>query len=401
MGMKASDRFMLTINGGSSSLKFAVYDAGGGARRLGGQFSGLGRPGTTLAVSGLTRGRHVEPVASASHSEALELLFEWLAQEMGTAVISAIGHRIVHGGPRYRQHCLVDEALLAELARIAAYAPEHLPAEIEMMRSCSRRFPGLPQVACFDTAFHGDMPLVARLLPLPRRYFNQGIQRYGFHGLSYTYLIRELRRLAGEPVANGRVILAHLGNGASLAAVHKGRSVDTTMGFTPAAGIPMGTRSGDLDPGLIRYLAQAEGMDARGFDRMVNHHSGLLGISETSSDVRDLLEAEATDPRAADALDLFCYRIRQAIGAFAATLGGVDAIVFSGGIGENAAAIRARACDGLAFLGIALDTDLNLAGAPVISDPTSRVQVRVIPTDEEAVIAETVATLLQQKDTRS
>jgi len=236
------------------------------------------------------------------------------------------------------------------------------------------------------------------MLPIPRRLHEQGVQRYGFHGLSYSYLLRELRRQAGEQVAAGRLVLAHLGNGASLAAVHGGRSVDTSMGFTPAAGVPMGTRSGDLDPGLVRYLAESEGMDARSFDRMVNHQSGLLGISGTSADVRELLAAEATDPRAAEALALFCYRIRQTIGALAATLNGLDVLVFSGGIGEKSAEIRKRICSGLGFLGIDIDIALNQSATAVISSSTSRVSVRVIPTDEEAVIATAVAAILQHKD---
>ncbi|MEO5807831.1 acetate/propionate family kinase [Devosia sp.] len=391
----ASGRFALSLNRGSSSLKFALFETEGNTRRLGGQFSRLGGPDPIFEADG----HGAEPLALAGPAGVLEFLFNWIARQTDATAISAIGHRIVHGGARYRRHCLVDDALLTELERIAAYAPEHLPAEIEMMRSCRQRFPALPQVACFDTAFHSDMPLVARLLPLPRRFFDQGVQRYGFHGLSYSFLLKELQNLAGEQLANGRLILAHLGSGASLAAVHNGQSVDTTMGFTPASGIPMGTRSGDLDPGLMRYLAQAEGMDGTTFDRMVNHQSGLLGLSETSSDVRDLLAAEASDPRARDALSLFCYRIVQNIGAFSATLGGLDALVFSGGIGENSPAIRERVCDGLAFLGIELDGDLNQAGAPVISRPTSRVPVRIIATNEEAVIAAAIVTLLQQKDT--
>ncbi|UJW87890.1 acetate/propionate family kinase [Devosia sp. SL43] len=394
------DSSTLALNGGSSSLKFGLFETDGGARRIGGQFSRLAGS-AIFEVDGPGPGHRAETLPLTSHTEALEVLFDWIDQESGAWSVAAIGHRVVHGGPRYRSHCLVDDALLAELERIADYAPEHLPSEIDMMRSCHRRYPDVPQVACFDTAFHSDMPLVARLLPIPRRYFDQGIQKYGFHGLSYTYLLQQLRHLAGAPLANGRVILAHLGSGASLAAVHKGHSIDTTMGFTPSAGIPMGTRSGDLDPGLISYLAQNEGMNSSAFDHMVNHQSGLLGVSGTSSDVRDLMAAETSDPRAADALALFCYRIRQSIGAFAATMGGLDALVFSGGIGENAPKIRERICDGLAFLGIELDTNLNQAGAAVISAPTSRVPVRIIPANEEAVIAATVAILLQQKDTTS
>lgn len=396
---KSDDRFALTLNGGSSSLKFALFD--GETRHLAGKFDRLGRTGTTFEVEGTNLPRQTEDMSATSHADALDALFEWIDRTLGPQAIAAIGHRIVHGGPRYRVHSKVDDALLGELDSIQAYAPEHLPAEIAMMKACRERYAALPQIACFDTAFHAEMPLVARMLPIPRRFHEQGVQRYGFHGLSYSYLLRELRRLAGEQAAGGRLVLAHLGNGASLTAVHQGRSVDTSMGFTPAAGVPMGTRSGDLDPGLVRYLAGAEGMDALAFDRMVNHQSGLLGLSGTSSDVRELLASEADDQRAAEALALFCYRIKQTIGAFAAALGGIDGLVFSGGIGEMSPAIRERICAGLDFLGITLDTALNQANAPVISNAMSRVTVRVIPTDEEAMIAAAIATLLQQKDSES
>lgn len=386
----------LTLNGGSSSLKFALFDLDGRTRLLGGKFDRLGRSGTTFEIEGTNLPRQTEGVSATCHAEALDILFDWIDRELGQQVIAAIGHRIVHGGPRYLAHSKVDDAMLDELKSIVAYAPEHLPAEIAMMKACRERHAALPQIACFDTAFHADMPLVARMLPIPRRFHEQGVQRYGFHGLSYSYLLQEQRRLAGEQQADRRLVLAHLGNGASLAAVHQGRSIDTSMGFTPAAGVPMGTRSGDLDPGLVRYLAETEGMDALAFDQMANHQSGLLGLSGTSSDVRELLASEAHDPRAAEALALFCYRIKQTIGAFAAALGGLDELIFSGGIGEKSPAIRERICAGLDFLGIVLDTALNQSGAPIISSVTSRVTVRVIPTDEEAMIAAAIATLLQK-----
>jgi acetate kinase len=249
-------------------------------------------------------------------------------------------------------------------------------------------------VACFDTAFHHDLPRVAQLLPIPRRYEAQGVRRYGFHGLSYAFLMGELARLAGTKAAQGRVILAHLGNGASLAAVYRGKSMDTSMSFTPTAGVPMSTRSGDLDPGLVWYLARTEHLDAKGFNEMVNFKSGLLGVSETSSDMRDLLEHETQDVRAAEAVALFCYQVKKWIGAFAAALGGLDTLVFAGGIGENAPVVRARICDGMGFLGIQLEERRNAANEGVISSETSRVPVRVIPTDEEWMIANTVCCVL-------
>jgi len=235
------------------------------------------------------------------------------------------------------------------------------------------------------------LPRVARLLPIPRRYAKAGVRRYGFHGLSYSYLMRELERLAGHAAANGRVILAHLGNGASMAAVREGRSVDTTMAFTPAAGLVMSTRSGDLDPGVVAYLARTEGMTAEQFYHMVHAESGLLGVSETSSDMRDLLEREETDPRAAEAVALFCYQAKKWIGALTAALGGLDTLVFSGGIGERSPVIRARICEGLEYLGIQIDPTRNRACAPVITLDDSKVTTRVIPTDEETLIAHTVA----------
>jgi acetate kinase len=306
----------------------------------------------------------------------------------------AVGHRVVHGGPKFSQPKRITPEMLEELRRLSPFDPEHLPEEILLTEEFHRRFPALPQVACFDTAFHHNMPRVAQILPIPRQYEAQGVRRYGFHGLSYAYLMGELDRLAGTEAAQGRVILAHLGNGASLAAVHHGKSVDTSMSFTPAAGVPMSTRTGDIDPGLVWYLAQTGHMDAKGFNEMANFKSGLLGVSETSSDMRDLLEHEKQDVRAAEAVALFCYQVKKWIGALAAALGGLDTLVFAGGIGENAPPVRARICEGLKFLGIEIDEKTNTANEGVISSPASRVPVRVIPTDEESMIAKMVCAVL-------
>ena len=321
-------------------------------------------------------------------------LMELLERSGGRSALAAVGHRVVHGGMRYAQPQRVTAEVLAELKRLRPYDPEHMPAEIDLIEICSRNFPDVPQVACFDTAFHQQMPRVARLLPIPRRYFARGIQRYGFHGLSYAYLMEELRRIGGDYAANGRVILAHLGNGASMAAVRNGKSVDTTMGFTPTAGLPMSTRSGDLDPGIVAYLAKNEGIGLDQFHEMVNSKSGLLGVSESSPDVRDLLARERDDERAADAIAMFCYHARRWIGAFAAVLGGLDTLVFSGGIGENSPDIRARICEGLGFLGIELDQARNAAGDAVISADRNKVIVRVIRTDEELQIVTSVLKVL-------
>jgi acetate kinase len=304
-----------------------------------------------------------------------------------------VGHRVVHGMMHSEPEQVTPE-LIDELHRITPYDPDHLPREIELIQAFRERHPNLQQVACFDTAFHRTMPRVARMLPIPRRYEAKGVQRYGFHGLSYTYLMEELARLEDPAAAKGRVILAHLGNGASLAAVRHGNSIDTSMGFTPAAGLVMSTRSGDLDPGLLSFMARSERMTASQFDRMVNHESGLLGVSETSSDLRDLLAHEADDVRAAEAVALFCYQTKKWIGSFAAALGGLDTLVFAGGIGENASLVRARICDGLGFLDIELNEASNAGNAGVISTDASRVVVRVIHTDEEQMIARSVCRVL-------
>jgi acetate kinase len=325
---------------------------------------------------------------------AVGALMDWIEERLGRIALTAVGHRVVHGGPKYSDPQLITKEMVEELRQLKPFDPEHLPEEILLTEAFHRRFPDLPQVACFDTAFHHDLPRVARLLPIPRRYEAQGVRRYGFHGLSYSFLMGELARLAGAEAAQGRIILAHLGNGASLAAVHNGKAVDTSMGFTPTAGVPMSTRSGDLDPGLVWYLARTEKMSAKQFNEMVNFQSGLLGISETGSDMRDLLERETQDARAAEVVALFCYQVKKWVGAFAAALGGLDTMVFAGGIGENAAIIRTRICDGLGFLEIELEETRNVANMDVISSETSGISVRVIRTDEEWMIAGTVCRVL-------
>jgi len=317
---------------------------------------------------------------------AVDVVLDWLESQPSFVSIRAVGHRVVHG-MRHSKPELITTDLLNDLRRITLYDPEHLPREIELIEALRERHPNLPQLACFDTAFHCDMPQLARLLPIPRKYQALGVERYGFHGLSYAYLMEELVRLGDPAATHGRVILAHLGNGASLAAVCDGRSIDTSMGFTPGAGLMMSTRTGDLDPGMSFFFAQTEQMTAAQFQRLVNHESGLLGVSEISSDMRDLLSLETTDVRAAEAVALFCYQVAKWIGAFAAVLGGVDTLVFAGGIGENAPIVRTRVCERLAFLGIELDESRNAATGAVISGDACRCVVRVIRTDEEMMIA--------------
>ena len=389
--MKSSRPNILTINGGSSSIKFALYEVGGQLkRRLHGKIDRIGLPGTKFFVN-VADGKPPESrrLAAADHQTAAEFLISWLEKQPDFASVRAVGHRVVHGMQHREPECVTPK-LLAELHRITPYDPDHLPREIQLIEAFRQCHPKLPQVACFDTAFHRTMPRVATLLPIPRRYGMKGVQRYGFHGLSYAYLMQELKHLAGAKAARGRVILAHLGNGASLAAVRNGKSMDTSMGFTPAAGLVMSTRAGDLDPGLLSFLARSERMTASQFDQMVNHQSGLLGISETSSDMRDLLAREARDVRAAEAVALFCYQAKKWIGAYAAALGGLDTLVFAAGIGENCPTIRARICQGLEFLGIKIDRKRNAKNGAVISASGSRTTVRVIRTDEELMIARSV-----------
>ena len=393
----SKDRHLvLTINAGSSSIKFALFRRGPSvARVLSGKVERIGLPGSMLSVTDATTGNTEQrTIQAANHGAGVPAFMEVLGRQDDLSGLSAVGHRVVHGGMRYTDPQRITPDVLRELKQLSPYDPEHMPAEIGLIETFSRQYPDLPQVACFDTAFHRDLPRIARLLPIPRRYYTQGVRRYGFHGLSYAYLMEELQRLGGNKEAHGRVILAHLGNGASLAAVRGGKSLDTTMGFTPTAGLPMSTRSGDLDPGIVAYLARHEGMSVDQFHEMVNAKSGLLGISESSPDVRDLLAREDQDERAADAIALFCYHTKRWIGAFAAVLGGLDTLVFSGGIGENSPDIRARVCDGLGFLDIELDGDRNTGGRPIISRDGNTPMVRVIRTDEEMQMAKLVLNVL-------
>jgi len=392
--MKSTPPCILTINGGSSSIRFAVYEAGETGRlRLAGKIDRIGLGGANLVVSD-PEGTPQPPqsLAAPDHRAAVKSLLDWLDAQSVFASVTAVGHRVVQG-MKHSEPERVTPKLLEELRRLTAYDPDHLPREIALIEALLHRHPKLPQVACFDTTFHRTMPPVARLLPIPRRYASKGVERYGFHGLSYAFLMEELGRL-DPAAAKGRLILAHLGSGASLAAVRHGKSIDTSMGFTPASGLVMGTRTGDIDPGLYYYLARTARMTAAKCQKMVNHESGLLGVSGNSSDLRDLCAREAGDVHAAMAIELFCYQAKKWIGSFAAALGGLDTLVFSAGIGENAPLIRARICDGLGFLGIKVDRGRNLKNAPLISPARSRVSVRVIRTNEELMIAKYVTRIL-------
>ncbi|MGH9408978.1 MAG: acetate/propionate family kinase [Vicinamibacterales bacterium] len=364
-----NERLILSINGGSSSVKAALFDVDNDVRPVVREMVGPGQ-------------------------ESAQGLLDRLSAHLDGRTLTGIGHRVVHGGPTYRDPVVVNAGILADLRGLIEFAPNHLPDEIALIESCARRYPSVPQVACFDTAFHRTMPEVAARLPIPSVYDARGIRRYGFHGLSYAYLVEELQRVAGADAAHGRVILAHLGNGSSLAAVRDARSVDTTMAFTPIGGVVMSTRSGDLDPGVVTYLTRAAGLSAVEVEDVLSKASGLLGISGTTGDMRSLLERSAQDAAARLAVDMYAYSVRKAIGGFAAVLGGIDTLVFSGGIGEHAASIRARICEGLACLGIEIDDGRNEAGEGVISTAGARATVRVMATDEEMMIARATARAL-------
>ena len=367
---------------------------------LDGKIDRIGVRGTHMIVNDPTGKPQVaRRLAALDHGTAMGTLLDWLEAHPVFPSVKAAGHRVVHG-MKHSEPEPITPKLLAELRRLTPYAPDHLPLEIRLIEAVRKRHPTLRQVACFDTAFHRSMPRVAKLLPIPRRYAAKGVERYGFHGLSYSFLLEELMRLGDPAATKGRVILAHLGSGASMAAVRDGEGADTSMGFTPTAGLVMSTRTGDLDPGLAYYLARTEHMTAPRFQQLVNHESGLLGVSGTSSDVRDLLAREADDVRAREAVALFCYQAKKCIGSYAAVLGGLDVLVFAGGIGENAPVIRERICDGLGFLGIALDPTRNAQNAPLIARDGERVRVRVVPTNEQLMIVRSVCRVLHLSASR-
>ena len=353
--MKSIKKNLLTINGGSSSIKFAMYQTGEVLTSiLSGSIENINSENTTFSFKNtITQEEKNIAIELNDFYEVANYLIDWLEQQDGFSAIEAVGHRLVHGMQHTKAERISVE-LLDKLKQIFAYDPEHLPCEIKLIEIFTKRHPAFIQVVCFDTAFHTTMPHVAKLLPIPRRYLNMGIQRYGFHGLSYAFLMQELQRIAGHDTANGKIILAHLGNGASLAAVQDGKSIDTSMGFTPTSGLVMSTRTGDLDPGVAWYLMQVEKMTAEKFNQLINHESGLLGISETSADMRVLIKNKNIDPRAAEAFELFCYQAKKFIGAYTAALEGLDTLVFSGGIGEHSPDVRSQICDGLEFLGIEL-----------------------------------------------
>ncbi len=379
---------ILVLNAGSSSLKFSVFRAerGDGGLLAKGQVEGIGaeprfifRDASDAVVEERSLG------GSVDHEEALGLILESCRALLGGQRVVGAGHRVVHGGVKFAAPVRIDATVLAELEQLEPLAPLHQPHNLAAIRSVNRRAPDVPQVACFDTAFHRTQPEVAQRFALPRRFTDEGVRRYGFHGLSYEYIASVLPRTDPRAAA-GRTVVAHLGNGASMCAMLGCRSVATTMSFTPADGLVMGTRCGALDPGVLLYLMNRHAMSESDLEKLIYHESGLLGISGVSSDMRALLAS--ADPHAAEAIDLFVYRVGRELGSLAAALGGLDALVFTAGIGENAAAIRARVCRDASCLGVGLDETLNHAGGPRISAANSAVAVWVIPTNEELMIAE-------------
>jgi acetate kinase len=368
-----AERSVLALNSGSSTIKFGLFTFDAEPRAL-------------------CRGT----ADASSRDTAVEQLMERLASDIADYPVAAVGHRIVHGGPDYSEPQPVTPTLLASLRDLVRFAPNHLPDEIDLIESVHRLCPETPQIVCFDTAFHAGLPDVSRRLAVPARYAAEGVRRYGFHGLSYTFLLDELGRRIGPAADSKKIVLAHLGNGSSLAAVRSGRSIDTSMGFTPIGGVVMSTRSGDLDPGVVTYIARTTGFDADEVEHELSHRSGLAALSGGTADMRELLAREADDERCRMAVAIYCYAVRKQIGAFAAALGGIDVLVFSGGIGERAGVVRSRICEDLRFLGIEVDDQRNAAGGPLISTATGRVAVHVIPTDEEVVIARSAYHLLQK-----
>ncbi|MGH9544549.1 MAG: acetate/propionate family kinase [Terriglobales bacterium] len=388
-------RRILTMNRGSSTLKSALYESGPHNElllsmtvdRAGAKGSSLkitDRSGTILLDS---------PVDSGKPDAALQAMLAWLSEHGHLSRLAAAGHRLVQGGPRHTDPQRITPEFLSEIEQLIPLDPDHMPAAIRGIKFVAGKFPHLPQVACFDTAFHSSLPKVARMYALPRRLYGEGIRRYGFHGLSYEYVMSELHTL-DEKLADGRVIIAHLGSGASMAAVRGGKSIDTSMGFTPLEGLVMATRSGDVDPGVLVYLFGRRKMSAKEMSILVNKESGLLGVSGTSADMKVLLDNLNQDARAKEAVDLFCYRAKKYVGAYAAALGGLDLLVFTGGIGEHAPVVRQRICDGLDFLGIHLDAPCNESNETLISLPESRVKVRVVKANEDLMIVRHVLSAL-------
>jgi acetate kinase len=379
---------LLVINAGSSSVKFSLFETAADSSLAAGPHGMVDEINTAPRLSIVdAHGRTLAsgPVAARGHVGAIAAINDWFAAHIGSeSAFAGVGHRVVHGGAGFSQPVLIDDRVIAALEALVPLAPLHQPHHLAAIRAVAVAAPGVPQIACFDTAFHRTQPKLAQAFALPRAFYEQGVRRYGFHGLSYEYIVSVAPLVLGD-APRARMVIAHLGNGASLCAVRDGAGIATTMGFTPVDGLVMGTRTGLLDPGVILYLLQHDGMDAGAIERLIYEQSGLLGISGLSSDMRTLLASEA--PAAKEAVDLFVYRLGRELGSLAAALGGLDALVFAGGIGEHAATIRARVCRDAHWLGIRLDEAANDAGGPRISTRNSPASAWVIPTDENLVVA--------------
>jgi acetate kinase len=395
MSQSQNIRRMITVNSGSSSLKVALYELGGNVTQvLTAKFERLGDPEGQLRIQDARGAVLVNRKGHyPDHGCALDEFLQWLRRQRPDLEIHAVGHRLVHGGIHYCEPQRVTPEMMATLNSLIPMDPDHMPQAIQAIQVITRDDPSLLQVACFDTAFHRRMPRIAQIYAIPQHFERLGVIRFGFHGLSYEYIMQKLR--SESPIeADGRVIIAHLGNGASMAAVQGGQCRDTTMGFTPNAGLVMGTRSGDIDPGVIIHLLTKCGMTPESLDEVLNRRSGLLGVSGSSGDMRDLLENESTDPRASEAVTLFCYQAKKHLAAMVAVLGGVDTLIFTGGIGERSAEVRQRICAGMEFLGIELEARFNATSEGIISFESSQVKVRVMKTDEECIIAQAVSQFL-------
>lgn len=390
------EKYILTINGGSSSIKFALHFANSSfAPFLSGKIERIGFNNSTFSWKDNRGGGETREISTTDFGSTIEMLNSFLESRVDFAHVVVLGHRIVHGMNR-KNHEIVTHNLVAELKSIVSFAPEHLPHEIAIIEIFERLHPMLLQVACFDTVFHHELPRVAQVLPLPRKFEEGGLRRYGFHGLSCESIMGELKRL--DPIrAEGKVIIAHLGNGASITATKNGKSFDTSMGFTPTGGIPMSTRTGDMDPSAILYLMKKENLSPDAMNQLANHESGLLGVSETSGDMQELLSREDNDERAREAIQLFCYEVKKKIGAYAAAMGGVETIVFTGGMGEQAPRIRYLICEGLEFLDVKISEEANKEHREIISSPNARVCVRVVHTNEEVVMARIAHELFNKK----
>ena len=385
-----NSRYILTMNAGSSSIKITLFNliSNNPKKVLEGTVNNIGENISSIIVNdNILKEIHIK-----NHLDSVDILMDLCKNEFSNINISAIGHRVVHGGSNYFRAQIITDNVFKDLKKLTSFDPDHLPYELQLIEKFQKLYSGVKQIACFDTEFHYNIPNRARLLPIPRHFESEGIRRFGFHGLSYEYILENIQNKENKKIANGKIIIAHLGSGASLTAINKEKSIDTTMGFTPTGGIPMSTRSGDIDPGLVLYLTNVYGFDAKEFNTMVNFKSGLLGISDESSDMKKLLEMENSNQKAKDAIDVFCYAVKKSIGGFIAAMGGLDMLVFTGGIGENAPQIRKRICEDLECMGIIVQDDKNIKNEYIIS--SGKVKILVMHTDESIIIAKKILKLI-------